>query len=280
MIKEEIIKFLDKEYGDNAEELLQHLMNKNEISNLEHCEKGKLRMLARDIRDSLPSLSITKRNLLFASIVKILRLDIIDTSSDKFKESEEIKTYPDENKKIQKFINNVERSLSKYETVFNLFWLRAGDAELEGISHEEILKTTQKALIGIKNELEKNKNEILMEYHLLEKNIEKSKLNFHFKSSNLIEQKINEKNDEEFKRKKIIKNIVDEFWKYIEDYYSTFKKIFLQSMEKDIILKKQGLDDSKLVEETKDKMIQLWGQLEQRYKKFSDEMKKEYNIND
>lgn len=273
MMKNDLLNFLRREYGDGYNELLEDLMRRNEINHLETEDKGKLRLLAKDVRDSLPTASITKRNILFSAIIRILRLDITDIGTDKISSDKEEKNRTIDELKVQKFVKNIEKSLTKYETIFNLFWLRAGEAEIEGIKHEEILKTTQKALIGIKKDLEKSRDEILAEYNLLERNYLKNKKNFHFKTGNLIEARINEKNENELKNKKIIKDIFNKFWNNVEIYYANFKKIFIESMEKDIEYKKQGKDDSLLISETKEKMIKIWSSLEESYKTFEKEIK-------
>jgi hypothetical protein len=273
MIKNNLLNFLKKEYGEGYNELLEDLIKRNDITDITSENKSKLRILAKDLRDSLPTISIAKRNLLFSEIIKILKLDVDNIGSEKIKDETTVENKKNEDEKVKKFVKNIEKILIKYETIFNLFWLRAGDAEIEGINHEDILKKTQKALIGIKNELEKNRNEILTEYNLLEMHIQKQKNNFHFKTGSLIENKINQKNEEEYKNKKIIKDKLDIFWKNVNQYYNEFKTIFIESMEEDIKLKKQGKDDTKLIEETKKKMINLWNKLEKAYENFENEVK-------
>ena len=276
MSKEKLLNLLKREYGDGSEELLDELMNKNEIEKIDFESKYKLRNLARDIRDHLPNLSFAKRNLVFSEILKILKLDVLSIGKEKVEEKQIDKKFI-ENKKIESLVKDVEKSLIKYETIFNLFWLRAGEAELEGVSHEEVLKTTQKALIGIKKDLEKSRDEIYSEYKKTENKIKKEQRNINFKTKDFIKNKITERNNEEFENKKINKKIFENFWHDIEIQYKKFKKIFLESLEKEIKLKKEGKDDSELIEETKEKMINIWNEIEDSYKKFEKDMKKANN---
>lgn len=264
MMKNNLLNFLKKEYGEGYLELYDDLIRKNEIKQLEYENKTKLKVFARDIRDSLPTLSFARRNILFSEIIKILKIDSIDLGTDKIKE-EIIEKEDIERKKLKLFIKNIELSLTKYETVFNLFWLRAGEAEMEGVSHEFILKTSQKALIGIKRDLEKNIEDILKEYRFFE-----NKNNPNFKKIILNN---NQENDEEIKKKKEISKIIKKFWNEIEKEYDNFKTIFIESMEKEIELKKQGKNDSNLIEETKQKIIKRWNLIENSYKNFEKEIK-------
>ena len=272
MIKEKLLSLLKREYGDGSEELLKELMDANDIENLQHEKKSKLRNLARDIRNSLPNLSFAKRNIVFSEILKILKLDVLDIGKEKVEE-EEIDRTQIENKKVDNLVKDIEKSLIKYETVFNLFWLRAGEAELEGIKHEDVLKTTQKALIGIKKDLEKSRDEIFDEFKKIEHRIKKQNRNIQFKEKNYFEHKINENNEKELKEKKIHKEIFDKFWNNIEIQYDKFKKIFIESLEKEIQLRKEGKDDTLLIQETKNNMITVWSEIEKSYKKFEKDMK-------
>lgn len=276
MIKEKLLNLLKREYGEGAEQLLEDLIRSNEIHNIETEKKSKLRDLSKDIRNSLSHLSFGRKNVVFSEVLKILKLDVLDLGKEQ-KLEQEIDKPKTENKKIDFFIKDIKKSLIKYETVFNLFWLRAADAELEGIKHDDILKITQKALIGIKKDLEKSRDEVFSEFTKIENTIKKQNRNIQFKERNFFEKKIYEKNEKELNEKKIHKEIFDKFWNNVEQQYQQFKKIFIESLEKEIQLKKEGKDDTQLIEETKEKMIHVWNEIEKSYTKFEKEMKDSKN---
>lgn len=272
MIRTKLEKFLRREFDEGADSILEIVLAESEVNNLEKANKYELRILAKNIRDRLPTVSLAKRNLLFAELLKILNVDLLDTGSEKFK-NEGVRMHVEtEHAKVERFVKQVDKSLTKYEAIFNLFWLRAGEAEQSGMNHDDIMKITQKALIGVKNDLEKTREEILIEYHLLEKNKRKLQTNFHFHAGPSLQTKIKERNNIELENKTIVKNIIEKFWKEVDKTYSQFKQIFLESMEMDIEFKKSGQNDSELIRQTQTKMMKLWSNLEKSYKIFSKEM--------
>lgn len=272
MIINELNSFIKRELGDEWINKLNELKERNGIDNFETANKNDLRMFAKDLRDLIPTVSLARRNLLFAEILKILKVQVLDTSKDKLEQEEKIKKIEYEHKKIERYVKDIDKSLSKYEAIFNLFWLRAGEAELSGIKHEEIMKITSKALAGVKKDLEKSREEIMIEYQLLEKNKLKLGKGFNFRTGNFIEKKIEERNDIELKNKKLIKDVVEKLWDKVDQTFLNFKEIFINSMNKEIEIKKQGKDDSELIINTQEKMKNIWSELEQSYKEFVKDM--------
>lgn len=173
------------------------------------------------------------------------------------------------------FLLRVDKSLTKFETIFNLFWMRAGEAELRGMNHKDVLKITNKALAGIKNELNEYKNEIIKEYDIVEKKRKKRIGAFRFNITEL-EKKGEELENIEVENKRVLKNIITNFLQEIEKSYKEFENIFIKSMNQDIELKKVRKDDSDLIKNTQNKMIQIWKKLDKSFDQFKKDMDKLY----
>jgi hypothetical protein len=273
MRRAELLKFIGREVGEDGDSLLDSILQKEGIRDIDSTEKSNLKIVAKDIRDMLPTVSVTKRNMLYAEILKILDVEIQDMGKDTIS-SEKIKQKIEaDSSRIETFVKDIDRSLTKYEAIFNLFWMRAGEAEMSGISHEAILKITSKALLGVKRDLEDSREKIMKEYNLLDENsVNRFNKKFHFKSPLFLSRSHNPQEEIDLKNKELVKSIMDRFWGDINESYETFQKIFLNSMNKEIELKRQGSDDTHLVEETQQKMVKLWGELEHSYKVFAQDM--------
>jgi hypothetical protein len=298
-MQHELKSFLKRIFKEDTESILRYHLSSLGLSNVDAATPQQRKQLAESIKNGFPYSSIAKTSILYAELLKILNLQVTDLektkisvydnkiyydeygneiSSDEVFFNREDKTFftskeeyiqfrmEKQNKVINSFWSKIDKSLTKFEVIFNLFWLKAGEAELRGIKHSGIMKITNKSLIGIKNDLEESYEEVKKQFGLksiIEKN---QKIQFHLKDAPELKDKTIE-----FEKKKRylgeeeILNEIKTFWNKIEYEYSNFKKLFIESLNKEIELKKNNKEDSELIKKTEDKMIKIWNQIEEEY---------------
>jgi len=265
-MEEELRAFLFSEFKDwkKVNKVLNEAYEESGISNLDIASPEKRRTLAMILKSEMPTVSIARGNLLFSRILSILNLEGEDNiAALKLKPKE--KKVLEENLMIKDFWSNVDKSLMKFEIIFNMFWLRAGEAEAGGMSHSEVLKITKKAMAAVKKDLERAyiilKEKFNLEQDSLKlKNASKNKY-ISLRDNGLPNYKKERAHSE-------IEGYVEEFWKVIVSSYAEFEKIFFETLNKEIEIKKQGKDDSKFIEETRKKLSFIWAAIENGYKDF------------
>jgi hypothetical protein len=324
----ELKEFMRRVYRDNGDNILKQQLDSIDLLNVDYASLSQRKMLSENIRAILPMTSFAKTNLLYAELLKILNLDVIDIGKDTFEAIqgnlyydedgnevtyEEIlmsrdDTYKDpsdanasrERKKyftskeeyviyqkerqikvITSFWRNVDRSLTKFEVVFNLFWLKAGEAEIRGLNHEDVMHITNKALLGIKKDIEINFEDVKKQFGMLKPVEKKVELKFHFKDIPpiLLKKHEQDKVDKNSAGETEIIESIDEFWHTIDGLYNKFKEVFIISMNKDIELKKRNMNDTQLVKVTEDRMLEIWKVIEQSYSNLQKKLDRIQNNN-
>ena len=162
-MEEELLRFLSYELRskEKAREIIDDAFDRFGITSLELTTQDQRKALAVYLKSQLPYHSIAKGNILLSKLLNILGYQA-DEEKYKFTINKEHKEVLEKQLMIDDFLKEVDRSLIKFELIFNIFWRRAGEAELRGISHDEVIKMTRKALNGVKDELKKAYEELAM----------------------------------------------------------------------------------------------------------------------
>ena len=265
-MEEELISFLYHEFKDRKKvnSLLRDAYSEAGISNLDIANPEKRRTLAMILKSEMPTVSIARGNLLFSRILSILNLEGVENINT-LKLNPKEKKILEENIMVKDFWSNVDKSLMKFEIIFNMFWLRAGEAEARGMSHSEVLKITKKAMAAVKKDLERA-------YFLLKEKFNLDENSYILKNAsekNYVS--LREENTPDYRKEKKhseIEGYVEEFWKVIVSSYAQFERIFFDSLNKEIKLRKKGVDDNQFIEETRKRLSFIWAAIENGYKDF------------
>lgn len=296
----ELIDFMIREFGSEGPSILKSELTNSGISNLDSAPSDVRKQFATNLKGMLPYHSLSKTNVVFSELLTILRLDVLNYGSDKFGDTstkltddeyekilEEAKVFynssgrrtPEQekelylkfvtykqNKILQHFWTDIDKSLTKFEIIFNLFWLKAGEAELRGLDHTQVVEITNKALFGIKSDLEQSYHDLLAKFDIVEAELEeKSIFTFHLSKQPDIDRKMDDKKERNRKKKIAVKRAIEKFWSQVNQSYKSFKQVFIESLNDEVATKKAGNDDSMLIIETQQKMIKIWGDIEKSY---------------
>ena len=297
----ELLAFMKKIFWEEAEVRLTEFLDKLEIPTVENSTKIQRKFLAEEIRKNFPQYSAGRRNILYAELLTILRLDIFDLGKEKLKLFSDTKYYDEEGnlvsgseillnrenkyfstkeefveykmekqrKVVNKFWRNVDKSLTKFEVVFNLFWMHAGEAEIRGMKHEDVMRITNKALVGIKNDLEKAFGDVRKEFGISDLIVRKARFNFHGSSL-----EIKEKNNIPYKGEEKIVKSIESFWNKVNERYSQFKNILVVSLNVEIELKNKNMKDTELMEKTETQLREIWNDINSSYKMLQQNLRK------
>lgn len=305
-MQHELKSFLKRIFREDAESILRFHLNEIGLANVDSATAVQRKTLASSLKSAFPYSSIAKTSILYAELLKVLKLQITDiikkeinlssnqtyydedgneVSSEEILYNEGNKTYFEskeeyvnfrmekQNKIVQHFWNKIDKSLTKFEVVFNLFWLKAGEAELRGIEHINVMKITNKSLIGIKKDLEESFEDIKKQFEIKDKIVKSQKVQFHFKDSPDLKNRMIEKikNKRYFGEEEIIEEI-KQFWNHVDDLYDEFTRLFKISLDREIELKRNNLDDSELIKTTEKKMIEIWNKIEHEYQELKNKI--------
>jgi hypothetical protein len=298
-MQHELKSFLRRIFKEDTESILRYHLNSIGLSNVDAATPQQRKQLAESIKSAFPYASIAKTSVLYAELLKILSLQVTDLEKSKITISDD-RIYYDEdgneisgeelffskddkkffttkeeyikfrmeiqNKVVNQFWSKIDKSLTKFEVIFNLFWLKAGEAELRGINHNEVMKITNKSLIGIKKDLEEAFKELKDKFGIREIIEKQQRLQFHLKNAPELKDKSMEKerNKRYFGEEEIL-NEIKFFWEKIENQYNEFNRLFMFSLNKEIELKKKKEEDERLIKFTENNMIQIWNKIEEEY---------------
>jgi len=270
-MEEELKGFLYSEFKNikKVNNLLRETYLEARITNLDMANPDKRRTLAMILKSEMPSVSIARGNLLFSKILSILNLEGNENIST-FKLKPKEKKVIEENIMVEDFWTNIDKSLMKFEIIFNMFWLRAGEAEARGMTHIEILRITKKAMAAVKKDLEHSYFLLKEKFELAEDSLRlKISSNKKFVSLRGEEELVNPKKEKSHSE---IEKYIEEFWEVIVKSYSQFETIFFETLEDEVKLKKSGKNDSVFVENTRKKLSFIWAAIEQGYHNFQNKL--------
>ena len=196
---------------------------------------------------------------------------LLNRENKYFSTKEEFVEYKMEKQRkvVNKFWRNVDKSLTKFEVVFNLFWMHAGEAEIRGMKHEDVMRITNKALVGIKNDLEKAFGDVRREFGISDLIVRKARFNLHGSSL-----EIKEKNNISYKGEEKIVKSIESFWNKVNERYSQFKNILVESLNEEIELKKKNMKDTELMEKTETQLREIWNDINSSYKMLQQNLRK------
>lgn len=308
-MQHELKVFVKKVWKEDSERIFREQLDSAGIYNVDGATTAQRKQLAQGLKASFPYVSLAKTNVLYAELYKILNLQVFDIGKDKldiitgetywdefgnevdsedafydksgkkfFINKEEYTQYRIETQRkvVNHFWSQVDRSLTKFEVIFNLFWLKAGEAELRGMKHKDVMKVTNKALLGIKKDLKNAFNEVKTQFGIKIEENKGPKVKFHFKNlpklkkvhQDLAEMKKKYKGEDE------IIQAIEEFWTKINTLYLEFKELFMISLNKEIELRKRNMSDQDLIDLTEDKIMEIWKVIERSYENLKKTLEK------
>ncbi|MEM4755940.1 MAG: hypothetical protein QW594_02295 [Candidatus Woesearchaeota archaeon] len=266
MMEDDLLQFLRTEFQsrEKARQVLEEARQQVGIRNLEIASQEERRQLAIAIKGELPHRSVARGNIIFAKLLTILKVAIDEQADTTFKLDEKFRAAIERKLKLENFWKEVDKSLMKFELIFNMFWLRAGEAEARGMSHEEVLRLTHKAMNAVKEELEKSYLQLKREFEVQENALRVAHKTQYVSLHDDIA--IKPPVDEHQAMRNELKEYIEEFWLIVMKNYAKFEEIFFKTLEKEIAYKKMHLDDSAYIDEVRKKLSFIWVEIENGYK--------------
>jgi hypothetical protein len=269
---QELASFLKREFKGKWKEILEEQTKKLKSDNIMFSDEEVRRIFAANIVGLL-EVSPQKKEIYNSELKKILGIKTFTQKGDfKFEEKRELKLLDKPLSQIkEELITEVKREIDggyyKVESIFNLFWLKAIEAELKGVKHERVMKIVKESLNVIRNDV----NLVFLKFE------DAAELNKEFfKLINKINKyvAINPPMSEKTEKKKKVANIIYDTRKNFNDGYENFVKYFLDTINEQIRFKKTGKSDFYLVNSDKESAQNAWNNIQNIYKKMSESFKK------
>jgi hypothetical protein len=266
-VNSQLDEFLKREYKDRWKDVLSDQLKKLKIENIMLADDEIKRIFVTNILAGL-EISAQKKEIYNSELKKILE---IKTYSIKDRLGTEEKR---EVKLLDKPLNDIREELLsavrkeidggyyKVESIFNLFWLKAIEAELKGVKHETVLKIIKDSLNIIKHDV----NLVFIKFE------DEAELNKElFKIVNTISKyfTINPPTSDRNEKRKDVAKLIDETKKKFDSNYDNFVNFFLNTINEQIKFKKTGRSNFYLVNSDKDTAIGTWKIIKDAYEKMS-----------
>ncbi len=270
-MKDELLQFLlvEMRSREKAERILEDGMEQLGIKTIEIEGPEKRRALAVYLKSELPYHSVARSNIIFSKLLNILSVETNERAQTRFNIDEKYNKVLEQKLMIEDFWKDVDKSLMKFEIIFNLFWLRAGEAEARGMTHDEVLDVTHKAMNAVKEELERS-------YEHLKRKFELEDDVFQFtKKARFISLRGDPQQQREIKEvdtyRTQLKQYIQGFWDVVTKDFGNFERIFFESLDHEVELQSKHQSDTAFVEEVRKKLAFLWADIEHGY----EELKKQ-----
>jgi hypothetical protein len=268
---QELDDFLKREFKDRWNELLSEQLKKLKIDNINNAEDQIKRIFLSNIL-GLIDVSAQKKEIYNSELKKILGLKT-NASKDSFKseQNKDVKLLDKSLDDIKKEMFSVVRKeidggYYKVESIFNLFWLKAIEAELKGIKHEKVMSVVKDALDMVRNDV----NLVFIKFE------DEAELNKEFfKLLNTINKyvSINPPTNERYEKKKEVASIIFNTKKKFNNQYDGFINFFINTINEQIKFKKTGRSDFYLVNSDKKNALKTWDAIKNTYSNMSDSFK-------
>ncbi|MFP4400806.1 MAG: hypothetical protein ACLFPQ_02915 [Candidatus Woesearchaeota archaeon] len=255
--------FIKRELGNKGIKTLNSILIALNLENIEEASDDQKKRFVAEIVPEFREKSLARSKVLTSELRSILGLeeDVLDLD-DTGKEVEK--------QMIRSFVNvdandKLRSTLSKIEAVFNLFWSKAGEAFDMGVSIKDIHRISRQVLKDIKSDIigicDNIENLLGMGYGnnsaVLAKSLKKkynSKFSFTDVGGVL-----------EDKKETPLESAINEFREKVMELFDEFEKIFLESIDEDLIYRHRNQDDTDLVEITKEKTNHIWDEIVDAY---------------
>lgn len=258
----EIDGFMKREFGPRGIKILTDIYDRLGIDDIESASEDQKKRFVAEIQPEFRSKSLARSGVLTSEVMSIIGLREDTTKGVAFQKVDQ--------EYVKKYISTegytkLKSIYAKIEAIFNLFWINASEAFQKGVSKPIIHKVTDQILQGVKNDLHSICEEIELKFNLTaKKNRLAEKEGF-----DLTGAKIRSVEEAE----EPLEIIFNEFKDKIDRAYQEFHKTFMETLDKDIEMKKLRKDDRSLREETKLKTKEVWTDIIEAY----DELRRKVN---
>lgn len=264
---QQLDSFLKREFKDRWKEILSEQMRKLKTDNIMLADEEIRRIFAANIVGLL-EVSAQKKEIYNSELNKILGIRTFSSKGQyKSEASKELKLLDRPLSDIkEELLTAVKKEIDggyyKVESIFNLFWLKAIEAELKGLKHEKVMKIVKDSLNIVKNDV----NLVFLKFE------DAAELNKEFfKLVNKISKyvSINPPTSETTDKKKAVANLIYKTKKNFNANYDNFVNFFIDTINEQIKFKKTGRTDFYLVNSEKENAIGTWNKIKDTYKNMS-----------
>lgn len=263
-------QFLKREFKDRWKEVLSEQLRKVNTSNINEADTQKKHLFIDNLLRTI-NVSPQRKEVYNSELKNILGIRFIERKVVKGSTSLGKKKLLDKSieeirqELCQEVKREVDGGYYKVESIFNLFWLKAIEAELKGVGHETVMKIVRDSLNIIKRDVHliflryEDEAELNKEFMRVIK-----KINSFFSIDPLSSSRHN-------KRKEVgqlIMRVQDAF----DSSYDDFVKTFLETINDQVQFKRTGRSDFYLVNADRNNALKTWDHIKDAYKKLSAKM--------
>ena len=288
--------FMHKVFGEDGDYILNKVYQEVGIADIDLVTIETKKQFARTLRNYFKEHSYVRQTVLYAELLKVLNLDIYNQKNTI--DDPEAIIYDEEGNEVRRkdadrknhkyfdskkdfimfrvgrqstavntFLEGVDQSIAKFEVIFNLFWNRAGEAELRGMKHEQVVEITNKAFEGVKEGISKTYEKVMKKFNLKHTPVIKN-FKFEFVDFEKPKPKVKEAYPGEFK----ISDLIEVFKDKIELYERSLQRVFYISLSKNIDLQKSQESNQYLIEETQYDVRTIWKNVHEDYEDLKQEI--------
>src|SRR3989344_158402 len=257
-------EFLKREFKEKWKDILADQLHKVNTSNINEADNQSKLLFIDNLLRAM-DVSPQRKEVYNSELKKILGIRVID------KKIVRGATEEGKRKLLDKSIEEIKRELCgevkrevdggyyKVESIFNLFWLKAVEAELKGVKHETVMKVVRDSLNIIKEDV----HLIFLRYE------DEAELNKEFMK---VIRKINTffslnaPTSPQSEKRKEVANLISNVQDGFDSNYDDFVKTFLQTINEQVHFKRTGRSDFYLVNADRDNALKTWDRIKSAYK--------------
>jgi len=265
-------EFLKREYKERWKDVLSEQLKKLKVENIMLAEDEIKRIFVTNILASL-EMSAQKKEIYNSELKKILGIKTYSINERLGgEEKREVKLLDRPLNDIkEELLSAVKKEIDggyyKVESIFNLFWLKAIEAELKGVKHETVMKIVKDSLNIIKHDV----NLVFIKFE------DEAELNKElFSIVNTISKyfTVNPPTSEKNEKRKEVAKLIDNTKKNFNSNYDGFVNFFLDTINEQIKFKKTGRSNFYLVNSDKESAIGTWKKIKDSYERMSESFEK------
>jgi len=275
MVYVELRSFLSDTFKATSIQIMEKGFSHCKIVDIDQASKEDKKKFANYILKFHLNFSPQKNRYLYDQLLKVLGIgsmfDIRDYrhTVEKVKKEENIVLVS-----VKCYWEKISQAYKKYEVILNLFWLKGVEAETKGADKDYVRKIINKALVSVRSESENAFKQLMKDLDLnkyIPHDIAGFKIHL-FEGFSMPSQ--SKKPDEETR---MILTNVTELKHDVDNVMTRLKDSLMSSIEIDMALRTKGQNDTKFMEQLKERIINEWTHLEEsyeiKYKKLEEKFK-------
>lgn len=253
MVYIKLDSFMRDTFGGRAKEIMEDAMSKTGIVDVDNTTNAQRKKFADYVLTYHLNFSPQRNRYLYDALLKSLDIgSMFDLSQ--FRETEKL-VKEHENiilTSFQLFWHRIEKLFNKYEVVLNLFWIKGVEAELKGVNKSYVNKVIKNTLISIKKDMDESFEQLIQDLDLGRFKHKHTHLIFKIQLFEDISYGKDEEPDED---SLFIINTLEELREHLTKVHTHLENLFLSTLDKELELKKKGLDDQKFIADLKETIL-------------------------